>query len=137
MTRHNKKHYQAKTKQEKRLTLTGKIFLMYRDEEEETNRAQAGDLLVYPSCEPLHTIRQGDYEGTGVAGYFKADISDGRNWCALLVHDIFTDREHHFSKYERPMDTFTLCEEMLTALKGRQVKRTYREHYELIAIEVA
>lgn len=132
MTRHNKKHYQSKQKPTKALTLTGRVLLMYRDDDETIAQAAAGDLLLYPSCEPLHTLRQGEYDSTGVAGYFKADIHDGRSWCTLLVHDFFEGREHHFSKYERPMDTFVLCEEKLRDFKDRQVKRTYREHYELV-----
>lgn len=127
-TKHNKKRYQSTPKPTKLLTLTGVVFLMYREEEIDP---KPGDLILFPSCDELHTLRMGDYGNTGVSGYFKADIYDGKDWCPLLINDFFPDREHHFSKYERPIDTFALCEEKFIACKGTQVKRTYREHYTL------
>lgn len=123
--------YQSKAKPRVTLTLTGRVFLMYRDDEAALAAAK-GDLLVYPSCNALHTIRQGDYEGMGHAGYFKADICDGREWRPLLAAPLFPHRENHFSKRERPIDAFSLCLEILRGCAGREVTRTYREHYEFI-----
>lgn len=121
--------YHSKPKERACLVLTGRIFLMYRDDEQ-AQAAAKGDLLVYPCCDALHTVRRGDYEGRGHAGYFKADIYDGRDWKPLLAAPLFPHREHHFGKRERPIDAFALCLEMLESCAGRAVTRAYREHYE-------
>lgn len=131
MTRHNKLHYQSKEKNRPTITLTGNIFLQYADEEEVIMQAAKGDLLVYPNNEALNTNRMGEYEATGFSGYFKVDVSDGKNWQPLIISDIFAAHENHFSKKERPLDTYEICAEKLRELAGKQVTRTYREHYEL------
>lgn len=131
-TKHNKKRYQAKAKPKKTLVLTGTVYLMFRDDGQYETMAKSGDLLVYPSCEPLHTVRQGEYDATGFVGYFKVDICDGRQWLPVLLNDIFDGREHHFSKYDCPSDVYALCEERLQSLTGRALERTYREHYSLV-----
>ena len=124
----NKIRYQSAPKQRVTLTLTGKVYLRYRDDDA-IEHAAKGDLMVYPYNEALNTIRQGDYESTGFSGYFKADVCDGREWRLILLNDIFPHHENHFSKTERPIDTYRLCEEILTAMAGETLLRTYREHY--------
>jgi hypothetical protein len=121
--------YTAKPVRRIEIILTGKVLLQFRDEEEvaENNK---GDLLVFPECEALHTTRQGQYDQIGFSGYFKVDVFDGKDWQPVILNDIFK-RENHFSKTERPIDTYAICEEILEALKGRILLRTYREHYEL------
>ncbi|NCY24512.1 MAG: hypothetical protein EBX37_06515 [Alphaproteobacteria bacterium] len=128
----NKIRYTAEVKHRKKLVLTGTVFLRYEDDEEDIQQAKPGDLLVYPQNEALNTTRQGDYRASGFSGYFKVDVAEGKVWCPLLLTGIFDGKENHFSKTEHPMDTFQLCGEMLVALAGRTVSRTYREHYELM-----
>ncbi len=130
MAKHNKVRYQAKEKTKVTIILTGEIFLQYVDDEE-AQHASKGDLLVYPFNEALNTTRQGDYEATGFSGYFKVDVSDGKEWQPLLLNEIFKNNEQHFSKSERPIDTYNLCEEILRGFAGATIVRTYREHYEL------
>ena len=131
MSKRNKVRYQSKPVVRKSIVLTGQVYLQYRDDEA-IAQAKKGDLMVYPYNEALSTTQQGAYDRTGFSGYFKADVHDGFNWCLVLVNDIFTAREHHFSKSERPIDTFMLCEGMLRALAGKPLHRTYREHYTVI-----
>lgn len=130
MAKHNKVRYQVKEKTKVTITLTGVVFLQYVDDEE-ASQAKKGDLLVYPYDEALNTTRQGEYEATGFSGYFKVDVSDGREWQPLLLGEIFKNNEQYFSKSERPIDTYNLCEEILRGLAGSTIVRTYREHYEL------
>lgn len=94
-------------------------------------QAVKGDLLLHASADALHTVRQGEYWSTGVAGYFKVDVYDGKRWQPVLLNDLFPGREHYFSKRECPIDTFTLCSELLTARMPLTLTRTYREHYAL------
>ena len=126
----NKIRYQSTPKKRVAITLTGRIWLKYRDEEA-MEQAQKGDLMLHPYNDLLRTARQGDYESTGFSGYFKVDVHDGQQWCAVLAGDIFPQREHYFSKSECPIDTYALCADMLRVLKGRTLVRRYREHYEL------
>jgi hypothetical protein len=128
MTRHNKVRYQSKPKPRVTIELTGDVYLMYRDEET-IAVAKKGDLMLYPYNEALQTIRQGEYDEKGFSGYFKVDVYDGREWRLVLLNDIFPKREHHFSKTERPIDTYGLCEDILRRMAGTTLVRTYREHY--------
>ncbi len=130
MAKRNKISYQVKEKTKVTITLTGVVLLQYVDDEAALT-AKKGDLLVYPNNEALNTTRLGEYQNTGFTGYFKVDISDGRNWQPLLLNSIFKDNVHHFSKSERPFDTYNLCAEILRGLAGSTVERTYREHYQL------
>ncbi|MBY0407013.1 MAG: hypothetical protein K2Q01_04925, partial [Rickettsiales bacterium] len=77
-------------------------------------------------------LSQTGYQVKGNAGYFKLDVHEGNVWCLVLIHNIFPRREHYFSKTEYPLDTFQLIGEMLVALEGKTLTRTYREHYELL-----
>ena len=128
MAKRNKVRYQVKAKNKVIITLTGTVYLKYTDDEI-IEQAKRGDLLTFPQNEALNTTRQGDYESTGFSGYFKVDVFEGNVWCPVLLNDIFPQRENHFSKTECPIDTFQLCGEMLVALAGKTLVRTYREHY--------
>lgn len=120
--------YKAKPIVKILLPLTGNIYLQYEDEDA-IAAAVKGDLMLHPRCDALHTTRQGDYFSTGMAGYFKIDVYDGREWRAVLINEIFPHREHHFSKTECPIDTYELCKEILATYAGKNLQRTYREHY--------
>lgn len=123
--------YQSKDKPRPTITLTGVIFLQYVDDEAAL-AAEKGDLLVYANNEALHTTRLGEYGSTSFSGYFKVDICDGKIWQPLLLNELFKYNENHFTKTERPIDTYNLCREILIALKDSVVTRTYREHYHLL-----
>lgn len=126
----NKIRYQSEVKNRPVITLTGKAYLLYVDDEA-MESAQKGDLMIYPENDALRSNRMGEYGATGFSGYFKLDVCDGKDWCALLLNDIFPQKENHFSKTERPIDTYQVCREVVANLAGRKVMRTYREHYEL------
>ncbi|MDX2073665.1 MAG: hypothetical protein SFX19_04785 [Alphaproteobacteria bacterium] len=129
MAKKNKIRYTSSPKQFAGITLSGNVYLQYRDEESAENIR--GDLLVFAECKQLHTNHFAAYDRTGFTGYFKVDVHDGKEWQPVILNEIFEHREQHFSRTERPIDTFNLCYELLTALKGRMLSRTYREHYEL------
>lgn len=122
--------YTATPKKRVAITLTGNVFLQYR-EEDAVAQAKKGDLMVFAECKQLHTNYLAEYEQTGFTGYFKVDVSDGTDWQPVILNEIFAHHEHHFSRTERPIDTYNLCKEMLAALAGKNLTRTYREHYEL------
>lgn len=129
MGKRNKVRYTATAKTREGIRLSGNVYLQYRNEEEiETQR---GDLLLFAECKQLHTNYFAEYERTGFTGYFKVDVYDGKDWQPLILSDIFRDHEHHFSRTDRPIDTYHLCRELLLGLKDRMLRRTYREHYEL------
>lgn len=130
MAKRNKIRYKVNTKEKKTITLTGQVYLEYADEEALEHPVR-GDLMMYPYNEPLNTTHRGDYSTTGFAGYFKVNVFEGNVWCLVQVNDIFEHQEHHFSKMECPIDTYHLCADILRALAGRKLMRTYREHYTL------
>lgn len=134
MGKRNKIRYQSTPKEKKTLTLSGQVFLQYVDNEA-IEKAEKGDVLLYPYNESLNTTRQGDYGSTGFAGYFKVDVSDGKQWCLVHTGGLFPHNEHYFAKSECPIDTYNLCAELLRALAGRTLVRTYREHYELEEVD--
>lgn len=126
----NKIRYQSKPKERKPIVMTGLVLLQFRDDEA-AEQAVRGDLLIYPQNDALQTTRMGEYEGTGFSGYFKIDVCDGKSWCPVVLNEVFPDREHHFGKSDRPIDVYALCLPLLVAMKGRNLLRIYREHYEL------
>ena len=134
MGKRNKIRYTATAKPTVAIELSGNVYLQYRDDEAVAD-THKGDLLCYAECKALHTNFMGEYERTGFVGYFKLDVYDGKAWQPVLLNDIFTEREHHFSKTERSLDTFLLCQQRLQALRGKRLVRTYREHYELEATD--
>lgn len=135
-TKHNKKRYQREDKPKKLITLSGQIFLAYEDDEA-IAAAKKGDIKCFASCRELHEQYQGAYEYTGFTGFFKLDVYDGYAWKPVVLSEIFPDREHYFTKSECPIDTYRICKEKLQALKGRQLMRTYREHFELLPEELS
>ncbi len=130
MGKRNKIRYQSTPKARVAIVLTGRVWLLYRDEEN-IEKAAKGDLMLHPYNDALRTARRGDYGSMGFAGYFKVDVHDGREWRPVLTNDIFLHREHYFSKKECPIDTYELCASLLQSFSGRTLIRTYREHYEL------
>jgi len=126
----NKIRYQSKPKDKVYLMPNGRVFLKYVDDES-IDRAKKGDLMLYPYNDALNSNRLGEYESTGYVGYFKVDVFDGKQWCLVLVNDIFIHSEQHFSKKERPIDTYAVCKAVLEQLKDKPLLRTYREHYTL------
>ncbi len=129
MGKRNKIRYQSKPKVRIPIVLTGKAYLLYVEDEALQTPAK-GDLMVYPQNDALHSLRQGDYYSTGFSGYFKVDVWDGKQWCAVIIQGIFPDGEHRFTKKECPIDTYAVCKEILVKLAGSTLVRTYREHYE-------
>jgi hypothetical protein len=126
----NKIRYKSEPVRRIEIILTGNIFLRYVDDDA-IGSAKKGDVQVYAYNEALNGNRAGEYDSTGFSGYFKVDVFDGKKWCLILLNDIFPHQENHFSKKECPIDTYGLCREILEALTGRILLRTYREHYEL------
>ncbi len=126
----NKIRYTSTPKPRIAIVLTGDIYLRYVDDDK-IELARKGDLQVFPCNEALTTVRQGDYRSTGFAGYFKVDVYDGKEWQPVILQEVFTGREHYFSKTECPIDTYAICHDVLKALAGRCLVRKYREHYEL------
>ena len=129
MGKRNKIRYQSKLKPQVTLVMSGNVYLEYVDDEA-LEAPQKGDVKFYPYNEALNSTRVGEYESTGFAGYFKADIYDGWGWRLMLLNDIFPGQENYFSKNERPIDTYTLCREMFVAQPNRVFERIYREHYQ-------
>jgi hypothetical protein len=130
MGKRNKIRYQSEKKPRVLITLTGNVYLRFVDDEA-IEAAVKGDMQVFPNNDALNSTRLGEYDGIGFSGYFKVDVFDGRNWQPVIINDIFTDHENHFGKGERPIDTYVICEDVLKALAGQKLLRTYREHYEL------
>jgi hypothetical protein len=128
MGKRNKIRYKAEVKPKHILVISENIYLRYVDDEA-IEAPQKGDLQVFPRNDALNSTRLGEYEGTGYSGYFKVDIYDGRNWQPVIITNIFTRQENHFSKKERPIDTYYICEEVLKNWQGKSLVRTYREHY--------
>lgn len=126
----NKIRYQSKPKDKVLLVVSGEVHLKYVDDEAIESPAK-GDFMVYPYNDSLNSTRLGEYDSTGYVGYFKVDVWDGKQWCLVLLNDIFPHSEHHFAKKERPADTYVVCAEILRGLKGKSLLRRYREHYEL------
>ena len=130
MAKRNKITYTSSPKNRTGITLNGNVYLQYRDDE--LAESVRGDLLVFAECKQLHTNYLAEYEQTGFTGYFKVDVFDGSEWRPVILNEIFEHHEHHFSRRDRPIDTYNLCREMLLKLKDKTLSRTYREHYELL-----
>lgn len=131
MGKKNKIRYTAKDKPKKLITLSGVVGLQFVDDEQ-LDAAQKGDLALFPKCDAWPDAEDVDYEATGVSGYFKVDMWDGHKWCPVVLAEIFTGKEHYFSKKERAIDCYAICQEILLDLAGKQLAKTYREHYELV-----
>ncbi len=130
MAKRHKRRYQSAPVNTPKIILTGRVWLQYREEPED--QPEKGDMLVFPSAEALNTIRQGEYDSTGVAGYFKVDVWDGKQWCPIILDSLFDTKQHYFRKHECPIDTYELIAPLLKSYSGREIQRTYREHYTLL-----
>ena len=121
---------QAKTV--KTLTISGNVYLKYEDGEA-MEAPLVGDIFLYLSTENTDKVLiKGDYFRTGYAGYFKADIFDGKEWQLLHVPDFCEDKEHYFSKSERSIDRYQFCSDYFRKHEGSVVYKTYRGgHYSL------
>jgi hypothetical protein len=129
VSKRNKLRYQSKGNQFPLIVMTGKIMLRH-EEEEAIATAEKGDLQLYISTDSLlHNTNVGNYNAMGFEGYLKAEIFDGKGWKPLSLEELFSNREYYFSKRERPIDTISLCRELLKDLQGTKLMRTYREHY--------
>jgi hypothetical protein len=119
---------QAKTV--KSLIMSGNVYLKYEDDEA-LESPEKGDLYLYLNTENTDkTPIKGDYFRTGYAGYFKAEIFDGKEWQLITVTDFCEDKEHYFHKSERSIDTYHLCSEILRSAEGTEVFKGYRGgHY--------
>lgn len=131
MSRKNKKTYQVKDKPKRLIEISGRVGLLYVDAEQLAKPA-LGDFFVFPKAEDMHVDDPEVYEYLGFTGYFKVDVWDGRDWRPVILSEIFPGREHYFSKREMPLACYYICRDMLQALQGRQLVRTYREHYDLV-----
>ncbi len=130
MGKRNKIRYTAKPVERIEIVLSGKSWLQFSDEDI-NDHAVKGDVLFYAHYSGQNAPAEARYDVVGFVGYLKMDVYDGRKWCPLLPAGIFEQSEHHFSKRERAFDTYQLCREIIDAMKGRIVLRTYREHYTL------
>jgi len=115
----------------KSLVLTGNVYLLHIDEEEISN-AVSGDIYLYlHNEEELYPIVMNEYQSKGFKGYFKIKVFDGKTWCFVDNQDFFEDRVNQFSKTDIALYTYNICQERVESFKGRNVYRTYREHYTL------
>jgi hypothetical protein len=128
MAKRNKIRYQSKDKPLVTLIASGNVYLEYVDDEA-LAVPKKGDFKVYPYHDALQGVRMGDYDNTGFSGYFKVDVFDGWQWKIILMNEVFIRRENYFSKKERPIDTYAICLDILKAMAGKTLIRTYREHY--------
>ncbi len=139
MSKRNKLRYKSRGNQFPTLTLTGKVSLRDLEQEEVQEPAEItaekdpnakGDLKIFLSTDSLvYNSHVGNYEATGLEGYLKASVFDGKGWKPLSLEEFFPKREHYFGKRERPIDTYNFCLNILEAAKGTILARTYREHY--------
>jgi hypothetical protein len=128
MSKKNKIRYSSKGNVFPPLVLTGKVLLRHHDEERIAT-AEKGDIMVFLSTDILLGNRLGNYEATGIEGYLKTDVFDGKGWKPLSLEEFFDNREYYFGKRERPIDTYRFCLDTLTSAAGTRLLRTYREHY--------
>lgn len=132
MAKKNKKRYQSKGNPYPPFPITGRSFLLHYHESYQDS-LKKGDMLFYMFSD---TTRRNEeeplYEYIGGAGYLKAKIYDGKEWQLIVMEELLPGKEHHFSKKERPLDTYEICREAIAALEGRLVQRGYRQHYHLL-----
>ena len=131
MGKKNKIRYTAKEKPKQTIILSGQIGLQYVDDEP-LAAPKKGDLALFPKCDAWHEAEEVQYTTTGFSGYFKVDVWDGKKWCPVVLSELFPRKEHYFSKKEQAMDCYQLCRELLLEHQGKNLVRTYREHYELM-----
>ncbi len=131
-----KLRYQSKGNQYPTLELTGRSYLLHEESTYHDDGLQKGDVLFYLHGDTAGRERDDPkYDLTGGAGYLKAMVYDGKDWQFMLMDDIFAGREHHYAKTERPLDTFSVCKEIILASKGTVMQRKYRQHYEPLPVQ--
>ena len=131
MGKKNKVRYTRKDKPLQLIEWNGRVGLLHLDDEQ-IDHAMLGDMMVSPHAEKLETTRIGEYDTTGHTGYFRFDIWNGKQWCPIILSELFPQKEHYFNKKERPIDTYAFCVSLLEALPLKHFRRTYREHYEMV-----
>jgi hypothetical protein len=135
MGQRRKKRYTSKPNAHQPITLTGRAGLKYAEEFMLENIGQ-GDLQFFLfTCSMGREEEDPGYGYIGGSGYLKARIYDGKEWQPIVMDDLFSDRIHHFSKKEMPMDTFLLCRDEVAKMAGMRLQRSYRMHYEPIPYE--
>ncbi|MBN8828474.1 MAG: hypothetical protein J0H68_07190 [Sphingobacteriia bacterium] len=115
----------GKPKDIKHIVLSGKLFLKYVDDQV---LPENGDVLFVLNNDST-SVYKGTYYSTGYAGFFKIFVFDGRIWQHLIENEFFENKENYFSKKEKPIDAFYICEEIMRSKIGTLVYKTYREHY--------
>lgn len=125
----NSGRYKPREEKAPTLTLSGRVFLKYEDEAE---HPRAGDVTLSLNTDgkPYPALK-GNYHETGYTGHFRAEVFDGNHWQFLSVEEMFPEKENYYARHERAIDRYALCVEMVSALTGRGLVRTYREHYKL------
>jgi hypothetical protein len=110
----------------KRIELTGKVYIKYADDEESVSR---GDLRLFLHDDTTNPF-PGDYEYSGLSGYFKAEVYDGKFWQMINLDEFLENKENRFAKRQRPIETAMLCKEILEdRVFGETIFRTYRGHF--------
>jgi hypothetical protein len=135
MVKHVKRRYKSKGNPYPPFPITGRSFLLHYDKSYHDS-LQKGDILFYLHTDTTRRNEDNpDYELTGGAGYLKAKVYDGKGWHFLVMEELLPGKEHHFSKKERPLDTFYVCQDAVKQLEGYRVQRSYRQHYHLLEPE--
>ena len=127
-----KKRYVSRGNPYPTIVLSGEVFLKYQDEEA-MRTAKKGDVCLYLNTDGASfPLIKGDYDALGQEGFFKGTLYDGKRWQRLDISDFFSEREQYFGKYERPLDRWHLCREVMARQVGVEMCRTYREHYTIL-----
>lgn len=109
----------------KKLILSGAVFIKYIDD----HQPRRGDLRLFLNNDATSPFL-GDYEYTGLSGYFKAEVYDGKFWQLLDLDEFLENREYKFAKKQSPMDTALYCKEILSSfIEGEVIYRIYRGHF--------
>ncbi len=110
----------------KKIVLTGKVYIKYIDEDIELNK---GDVRLFLNDDSINPF-PGDYEYTGMSGYFKAEVFDGKFWQIINLEEFLENKENRFAKRQRPIETATLLQQILEEeIEGETIFRTYRGHF--------
>jgi hypothetical protein len=104
------------------------IFIKYVDDDQ-ISQAKIGDIMLYLH-DDANALTKGDYYSLKFSGYLKTKIFDGKYWHPLDISKFCCNRENHYSKKEKAINTAELCREILSAkAPGIIVTKGYRAHY--------